>query len=136
MENMWHEKRVDYIAMTLTQLERLKTEIIWSKQASVFTLYSRINFAKKNGHKTHVISSCDHHDIIMWSSWYHQVSNHALLRMTAFVFLCMRAEGKEKKPNTRMSISKWSTCFVFFLNLFYTSKNNDQTRHKHLCKFI
>ena len=55
MENMGHEKCIDYIAMTLTQHEWLKMEIIWSKQASVFILYSRNYFAKKNGNKTHVI---------------------------------------------------------------------------------
>ena len=39
-------------------------KIIWPKQASVFPLYFRFVFLKKNGHKTQATSSCGHPNII------------------------------------------------------------------------
>jgi len=92
MENMWHQKHVDYIAMSLTQLERIKMQLkqrLYGQSKLVYLLcISRIIFVKKNGHKTQVMSSCCHHGIIKLAM------KKSTLQPTQYLSMIIRIAGE------------------------------------------
>jgi len=120
MENMWHEKHVDYIAMSLTQLERIKTQLKQRLHCQSKLLYllciSRIIFVKENSHKTQVMSSC-----------HNQASNRkTTLRSTQYLNMMVQIAGELRNRVQRghTEIKRLRRAHLFYSQLWWTHGEN------------